>query len=155
MTEKFTECFVDHRNVSLAAKAISELALHHAKRGFNVTAFVIARKKIRPLKLEVVIHLFPRPTAIPAMMRSERNKRSGSESGDSLRVALAGVAFVGGDFGNLKVLSCAVLWARTGRTMESFVCRPSISTAVTMFVLTPHIRWHLTQSCCCLTWPYL
>ena len=38
---------------------------------------------------------------------------------------------------------------------ESPEYRPSISTAVTTFVFTPVTMWTLTQSCSCLTTPYL
>src|SRR4051812_19906525 len=37
---------------------------------------------------------------------------------------------------------------------ESPAFRSAISTAVTMFVFTPHIRWHLTQSCPDRSTPY-
>ena len=46
MTENFAERFVDHRNVSLAAKGISERALHHGERGLNVAARVIVLQKL-------------------------------------------------------------------------------------------------------------
>src|SRR5579862_686657 len=36
----------------------------------------------------------------------------------------------------------------------SFVYISPIATAVTMFVLTPHIRWHFTQSCLTRSFPY-
>src|SRR2546430_10047726 len=50
---------------------------------------------------------------------------------------------------------CAVVSIIGGSNLESLVFRSRISTAVTMLVLTPHMRWHLTQSCCAMTLPYL
>src|ERR1700720_1278252 len=41
----------------------------------------------------------------------------------------------------------AVVVSSDGRNSVSAASRSWISTAVTMFVLTPHMRWALTQSC--------
>jgi hypothetical protein len=78
MTENFAERFIDHRDVGLAPQAISEFALHHGERRFDVRTLVVMREKVRALELEIVIHLLPCSTAVPAMMRCEGNKRRGA-----------------------------------------------------------------------------
>jgi hypothetical protein len=46
MTENFAERLVDHRNIRLAAKRVSKLALHQRERGFNVAAMVLALQEL-------------------------------------------------------------------------------------------------------------
>jgi hypothetical protein len=46
MTENLAERFVDHRHIGLAAKAVSELALHHRECGFNVAALVVTLQEL-------------------------------------------------------------------------------------------------------------
>jgi hypothetical protein len=75
MTENFTERFIGHRNVGLAAKPISELTLHHGECGFDVTALVIVLQELIASELEVVIHLLPRSATVAPVMRGEGNKR--------------------------------------------------------------------------------
>jgi len=122
MTENFAERFVDHRNIGLAAKAISELTLHHGERGLDVAALVIVLQKLIAPELEVMIHPLPRPTAIPPMMGSERDERRSSKCGDSLCIALTGIALVRRDFGDLKVPSSGVGQSRENNRI---VCVPS------------------------------
>src|ERR1700734_3786615 len=59
MTENFAERFVDHRNVGLRPKRVSELTFHHRKRGFNVAALVIVRQKFLLAEVEIVVHFSP------------------------------------------------------------------------------------------------
>ena len=47
MTENFAECFIDHRHVGFAAKAVAKFAFHHGERGFHIRPFVIMREKFR------------------------------------------------------------------------------------------------------------
>jgi len=82
MTQHFTKRFVDHRNVGLAAKTVSEFALHHGERGFDVATLVVVLQELRTLELKVVVHLLPRSAAVATMVRSERNKRRSAKGGD-------------------------------------------------------------------------
>jgi hypothetical protein len=52
MTENLTKRFVDHRNVRLAAKRVSELAFHRAKSAVNVAALVatLQNSRLRNMK---------------------------------------------------------------------------------------------------------
>src|SRR6516164_9167982 len=43
----------------------------------------------------------------------------------------------------------AVVSTRSGSSFVSLASLSRISTAVTMLVRTPHIRWTFTHSCCC------
>jgi hypothetical protein len=112
MTENFAERFVNHRNVGLATKPVSEFPLHHGERRFHVTALVIVLQELITPELEVVTHLLPRSAAIPAMMRRERNIRHGSHGSDRLHVRPTRVSLVCGNFRDLKVLRCAVNQSR-------------------------------------------
>ncbi len=53
MTENFAERFVDHRNASLTAKAVSEFTLHHAERRFDVGTLVVVLQELIAPELEV------------------------------------------------------------------------------------------------------
>lgn len=108
MTENFTERFVDHRNIGLATKPVSEFPFHHGKRGFDVGALVIVLQKLIAPELKVVVHLLPRPAAVTAMMGGEGNERRSAESGDSLCVRPTSVSLVCRDFRDLKVLRCTL-----------------------------------------------
>ena len=69
MAEHLAQRLVDHRNIRLAAKAISEFPLHHGERGLDIRPLVIVLQELRPPELEIVIHLRPRPAADPFVMR--------------------------------------------------------------------------------------
>jgi hypothetical protein len=56
MTKNLTMGFVDHRNIGLAPNRVSELALHHRKRGFNVAALVVVLQEFFAVVYEVVEH---------------------------------------------------------------------------------------------------
>ena len=122
MRENFAERFVDHRHVGLASQTVSEFTLHHGERGFDVGPFVIMREKIRPLELEIMVHLFPRPAAVTAMMGSERNKRRSSHAGDHIGIAAARIPLIGGDLRNSKILSSPL---NQSRKHDGVVCVPS------------------------------
>src|SRR5262249_34871334 len=49
----------------------------------------------------------------------------------------------------------AVAFTKSGSSLVSLASFSRISTAVTTFVFTPHIRCTFTHSCCCRTTPYL
>ena len=138
MTENFAERFVEHRNVSLAPQAVSELPFHHGECGLYVTALMVMLQKLIAPELEVVVHLLPRSPAITAMMRRERDERRGSYGSDRFRVRSTRVPLICGNFGNLKVLCRAINQSR--KHNGSFLWRPWISTAVTMLVFVPTIR---------------
>jgi len=103
MAEHLAQRFVDHRHVRLTAKPVSKLALYHGERRFNIAPLVVVLQELRPLELEVVIHLLPRSTAVAAMMRGEGNEWRSTNLSNRVRVALAGVSLVGGDFGHLEI----------------------------------------------------
>jgi hypothetical protein len=77
VTEHLAQSLVDHRNVRLAPKPVSEFPFHHAKRGFHVAALVVVLQELRAPKRKVVIHLLPSPAAVSAMMGREGDKRRG------------------------------------------------------------------------------
>jgi len=104
MTENLTERFVGHGNVGLASEAIPKLALNHRKGGFDVGPLMIMGQKLIPLELKVMEHFRPSTAAIPAMVPTKRDVRRSSEIGYRIGVHTRSVPFVGGDFGNLKVL---------------------------------------------------
>ena len=49
---------------------------------------------------------------------------------------------------SLTLKFSAVASTRAGSNLVSLASLSRISTAVTILVLTPHIRWTLTHSCC-------
>ena len=69
VAEYLAQSLVDHRNVRLAAKAIAEFPLHHAKCGFDIRTLVIVLQKVRPPERKVVVHFLPRSAAIAFVMR--------------------------------------------------------------------------------------
>ena len=104
MTKHLTKRFVDHSDFRFAAQPVSEFALHHAECGFNIGTFVIMLQVFVALKLEVVVHLRPRPASVSPMVRRKRNVRCSAETLDGVRIYPRSVAFVGGNFRNLKML---------------------------------------------------
>ena len=59
MTENLTKRFIHLRCFGLASKAVSELRLDHAERGFNVAALVILLQEPRLIELKIVVHAPP------------------------------------------------------------------------------------------------
>ena len=78
VAEHFAQGLVDHSYVRLAAKAISEFPFHHAKRRFDVAAFVVVLQELRAPERKVMVHLLPRSPAVASVMGCEGDKRRGS-----------------------------------------------------------------------------
>jgi plasmid stabilization system protein ParE len=74
VAEHLAKCFVDHRNVSLAANRISELAFHHGERKFNVAALVVVLQELFSVVHEVVEHALIGPTDRTSRIGLERNE---------------------------------------------------------------------------------
>jgi hypothetical protein len=122
MAENFAERLVDHRNIGLATQAVSELAFHHRKRGFDIGAFVIVREKFRTFELEVMVHLLPCSAAVSAMMGRKRDEWNGSNAGNRIGIAATRISLVSGNLCNLKI-PCSVL--DQSRKHDGVVCVPS------------------------------
>ena len=104
VAEHFAQRLVDHRNVRLAAKPVSEFPFHHGERRFYVAPLVVVLQELRPLELEVMIHLLPRSPAVSSVVRSEGDERCSANLGNGFGIRFAGVSLVSRDFGHLKVL---------------------------------------------------
>jgi hypothetical protein len=61
VAEDFPRRLVDHRNIPLTAKTISEFPLHHGESGFDMRPLVIVLQELRVPERKVMIHLLPRP----------------------------------------------------------------------------------------------
>src|SRR5262249_42288554 len=101
-------------------------------------------------------HLLCGGARAPRRQGAERRKLRRRGKSDGAR-ALGGAGRDGGqlldDLSHRKIL--AVASTRPGSSFVSLASLSRISTAVTMLVRTPHIRWTFTHSCCCRTVPYL
>src|SRR5581483_6736598 len=104
MAENLTKRFIDHRNISLAAQAVSEFPLNHAERGFDVAPLVVVLQELVFAEVEVVVHLEPHPSAVSAMMFRERNKRGSSKIGNCVCILPARVTLVSRNFGELEIV---------------------------------------------------
>ena len=104
VAEHFAQGLVDHSYVRLAAKAISEFPFHHAKRRFDVAAFVVVLQELRAPERKVMVHLLPRSPAVASVMGCEGDKRRGSRVGDGRGIRLTGIPLVRRDFGHLEIL---------------------------------------------------
>src|ERR1700680_2761929 len=105
MAKHLTESFVNHGCIGLAPQAVAELALHHAESGLHVAALVVVLDELVSPEHEVVKHLFPRTAAPARCIRLERNKGRAACLGNGIHTFDAGVSLVGGNFGNLEILS--------------------------------------------------
>src|SRR5579859_5599979 len=93
--QQLAQNFVDHRNFRLAAERVTELALNHGERGFDVGTLVVMLEKLATPELEVVVHVRPHPAAAALGFRSETDKRHDAHAAEEVDVALAGITFVG------------------------------------------------------------
>src|ERR1035438_3319660 len=86
MAQHLAKRFVDHRRVSLAAKRVSKLALHHAERGFDVGALVVVLQELVLAEHEVMEHLLERSARLARRRTLERDERSAARLSDGIRV---------------------------------------------------------------------
>ena len=59
MTENLAKRLIYLRRFGLTSKAVSELRLDHAERGFNVAALVVLLQEPRLIELKIVVHAPP------------------------------------------------------------------------------------------------
>ena len=108
MTKHFTKRFIHHRGIGLAAQRVSELALHHAKRGFDIGPLVIVLQELLALEHEEVVHLAPLSAAIPLVMSSERNVRRRANAGNCSRIVATRISLIRRNLGDVEILRSRV-----------------------------------------------
>src|SRR5258708_953894 len=132
MTEYLTKNFVDHSNIGLAPQAVSELSLHHRERGLDVRPFVVMRQKLLAPIWEVMNHLAPGPAPVMfACVRFKSDERCSSEFRNHVDICSRRIPFIGGNFGDLKVLcrginKCGEQWSVVGIPTVNFDCRNNV-----------------------------
>src|ERR1017187_337268 len=103
MEQHLAKRFVDHRRVSLAAKRVSKLALHHAERGFDVGALVVVLQELVLAEHEVMEHLLERSARLARRRTLERDERSAARLSDGIRVGQTAVSLVCRNLGDGEV----------------------------------------------------
>ena len=145
VTQELAQHFVLHRRVILAADVIAELRLDHAEGRFGVAARVVVLEEFFPPKLVVVVQSAPQGAFLAGALLTLNGTNAVPPSrSTTARLSWDRYALSAGT--SLTVKFSAVFSTSGGNCGESPASRPSMVTAVTMFVFTPQMAWAFTQS---------